>query len=282
MGYLEAMWLGFVQGLTEFLPVSSSGHLVVFQRFFQHDPSDPAMILFDLAVHLGTVVAVVIYYRESIQKYFSHLFGSVHYFNHPLEACQKSISVRITIMALVSTFATGVFYVIFHDMVKEGFGSMSSVGVCWLITATLLLVTDRRKHVKGSLRDFGLTAALIIGLAQGIALFPGVSRSGSTICVAVLFGLRRRWAGEFSFLIGVPAILGASLIEGIKFFSESRESLDWGPIVAGSLVSCVVGLAALSLLIWAVRRAKLKVFAIYCYVLGIATLAVVYWPQSGV
>lgn len=276
MSYWEAIILGIIQGLTEFLPVSSSGHLVVLQRFFRHDPSDPAMILFDLAVHLGTVVAVVIYYRRSIGKYISHLRASLSGMGRPLELYQKSISVHVTVLALVATFSTGVVFVLFHDAIKGGFASSASVGVCWLITATLLWVTDRRKQAKRSLRDFGLLMALVIGLAQGLALFPGVSRSGSTICVAVLFGLRRSWAGEFSFLIGVPAILGATLIEGIKFFTSDQGPLDWGPMVVGSVVSGLVGLAALALLIWAVRRAKLKVFSIYCFVIGLATLAVVW------
>jgi undecaprenyl-diphosphatase len=282
MSYWEAILLGIIQGLTEFLPVSSSGHLVVLQRFFNHDPSDPVMILFDLAVHLGTVIAVLIYYRDSLQKYFSHLYTSSREILHPLDLYQESISVRVTVLALAATFSTGLFYVFFHDAVEEGFASSASVGICWLVTATLLLVTDRRKDAKGSLKNFGLLMALTIGLAQGFALFPGISRSGSTICVAVLFGLRRRWAGEFSFLIGVPAILGATLIKGIKFFTQEHGPLNWGPMLVGGLVSGLVGLAALALLIWALKRAKLKVFAIYCYLVGTITLLVVYWPQEGV
>ena len=279
MGYIEAIILGIIQGLTEFLPVSSSGHLVVLQQLLGHDPSE--QILFDLAVHLGTVVAVVIYYRRSIGKYVSHLRASSSGMGRPLDLYQRSISIRVTVLALAATFSTGVFSVLFYDVVKGGFASSASVGVCWLITATVLWITDRRKHAKGSLRDFSMLMALAIGLAQGLALFPGISRSGSTICVAVLFGLRRRWAGEFSFLIGVPAILGATLIEGIKFFAQDQGQLDWGPMIVGSSVSCLVGLAALALLIWAVKRAKLKVFSVYCFIIGFATLVVVNWPGNG-
>ena len=118
MGYLEAILLGIVQGLTEFLPVSSSGHLVMLQRFLGHDPSDPAMILFDLVVHLGTVVAVVIYYRDSIGKYVSHLRTSSRGLTHPLDLYQKSISVRVTVLALAATVSTGIFVVLFLKYLK--------------------------------------------------------------------------------------------------------------------------------------------------------------------
>lgn len=275
MSYWHAIILGIIQGLTEFLPVSSSGHLVVLQKLLNYESETPAMILFDLVVHVGTVIAILIYYRRSIRNYFSHLFGHAGGITHPLQWYQTTISARVTVLAILATIITFAFYVIFHDAIKGGFGSTASVGICWLITAVLLVVTDRRRQAKNSLRDFGLLMALIIGLAQGMAMFPGISRSGSTICVAVLFGLRRRWAGEFSFLIGAPAILGATLIEGMKFFAEDQGTLAWGPTIVGGIVSCLVGLAALALLIWAVRRAKLKVFALYCAIIGITTLVLV-------
>lgn len=275
--YLKAILLGIIQGLTEFLPVSSSGHLVMLQHIMKIDPQSQAMILFDLAVHLGTVGAILIYYRHSIRKYFVHLYGSVSMLNRPLVAYRKSASIRFTVLAGCAIFTTGVFYVLFGDFVEQGFGEAWIVAVCWIITATILLVTDRRHQCRRGLRDFGVVCAVVVGLAQGFALFPGISRSGSTICAALLLGLHRRWAGEFSFLIGVPAILGATLIEGIKFFSSEHVAFQWGPTLVGAAVSGVVGLGALSLLIWAVRKARLKYFAIYCYVIAAITLGVVFF-----
>ncbi|MBN1437326.1 MAG: undecaprenyl-diphosphate phosphatase [Sedimentisphaerales bacterium] len=274
MSYLEAILLGIVQGLTEFLPVSSSGHLVILQHWFKHNPDDPAMILFDLALHLGTVVAILFYYRHSIKKYFQHLFTSLADLNHPGKLYHQSASIRFTLLAGIAIVVTGLFYALFKDIVEKGFEKAWIVAVCWLITAAVLLLTDQRKHARRSLRQFGIIAAVLVGLAQGAALFPGISRSGSTICVAVLLGLHRRWAGEFSFLIGVPAILGAALLKGKEFFELDHSALDWGPLLAGSVISAVVGLAALSLLIWALRRAKLKYFAAYCAVIAVVTLIV--------
>jgi undecaprenyl-diphosphatase len=280
MSYLEAVLLGIVQGLTEFLPVSSSGHLVILQHFFELNPESPEMILFDLAVHLGTVVAILVYYRQSIKKYLSHLGGSLKDLNHPILSYERSASVRFTVLAGGAIFGTGVFYVLFKDIVEQGFVKPWIVSVCWVVTGCVLLATDYRHKCRRSLRQFGIMAAILVGLAQGVALFPGISRSGSTICVAILLGLHRRWAGEFSFLIGVPAIVGALLIKGIGFFNNISDPLGWGPILLGSVVSAVVGFAALSLLIWTLRKARLKYFAIYCYLIAVISLIVFYGLNS--
>lgn len=277
LSYVQALLLGIVQGLTEFLPVSSSGHLVVLQGLFNLDPQSETMIVFDLAVHLATLGAILVYYRRSLEKYLPHLLHSVKGINHPLQVYHQSASVRFTILAITATFATGVVYAVFSDIIKQGFGKPTVVACCWIATATLLMITDRRKHTRRSLRQFGLMAALLVGLAQGAALLPGISRSGSTICVAVLLGLHRRWAGEFSFLIGAVAISGASLIEGIKFFSSTHPPVAWGPLAVGAAASFLVGWAALGLLIWALRRARLKFFAVYCYLIAAITLVLVIW-----
>ncbi len=282
MGYLEAILLGIIQGLTEFLPVSSSGHLVAFQKWLKHDPGDPSNILFALAVHLGTVVAILFYYRNSVKNYVLDLRKSLSGLNQPVELYKKSVSIRFTILAMVATFGTGIVYVFLKDTIKEGFNSITTVAICWFVTATVLLITDKKGRTKGSLRNFTIVTALLIGLAQGLAMFPGISRSGSTICVAVLLGLRRRWAGEFSFLIGSIAISGASLLEGMDYFNhpQPQEAIQWGPFIVGAIVSAIVGFLALALLIWAVKKAKLKIFAIYCYLIAIVTLIVVYLPKS--
>ena len=269
---IEALILGIVQGVTEFLPVSSSGHLVVLEQFFEHASASPEMILFDLAVHVGTAAAVLIYYRHSIGRYFAHLKSSLISGHRPAELYRRSPSVRISVLAILSIGVTGIVYALGHNWIEKGFESSTRVAVCWLITATLLIITDQRRHSGKGLRRFGMTAALVVGLAQGMALFPGISRSGATICAAVLLGLHRRWAAQFSFLIGVPAILAAALIKGLQAFQPGQAPIDWGTVIIGTIVSGVVGLAALGLLIWAVQRAKLKYFAIYLYLVGIVAL----------
>lgn len=279
MSYLEAVVMGIVQGLTEFLPVSSSGHLVMVQFLTGHEPKE--YLLFDLLLHLGTVGAIIIYFRDSLRKYAGHLRRSLALVRRdPLGSYRQSASVRFTVLAVTATFATFVFYVLLKDWVESGFEQPIVVAICWLVTGTLLLVTDARRQARRGLRQFGIVAALAIGLAQGFALFPGISRSGATICAAVLIGLHRRWAGEFSFLIGSVAIILATILKGMELFNTGGETFRantaamLGPMFAGTLVSMAVGVAALALLFWALRRAHLRYFAFYCYLLSIASLVI--------
>lgn len=285
MSYLQALILGIIQGLTEFLPVSSSGHLVVLQRIMRLPSESAGMILFDLAVHLGTVAAILVYFRRPLGRYVRHLLASMGLLRRsPVEAFRRSASVRFTALAIMATAATGVFYVLFKDMIEEGFGRPEMVAGCWLLTAGLLFVTDRKHKHWRSIKQIGFTTAVVIGLAQGFALFPGISRSGSTICAAVLMGMHRRWAGQFSFLIGVPAIVIAAVIKILKFDASGEQLLPWGVTLVGTAVSAVTGFAALALLIWALKHARLKIFAIYCAVIALATWAAValeIMPKAG-
>jgi undecaprenyl-diphosphatase len=139
----------------------------------------------------------------------------------------------------------------------------------WIITGTLLLITDWRKKTRLGLRRFGILAAILVGFAQAAAIMPGISRSGATICVAILIGLRRRWAVEFSFLIAIPAILGATVVQLARDFGEiGSATLAVSSVLAGSATAALVGILALRLLIKASRTANLKFFAFYCYILA--------------
>jgi len=148
-------------------------------------------------------------------------------------------------------------------------GRLAVVAVMWLISGTFLLITDLRKKARLGLRQFGVLAAIIVGLAQTVAILPGISRSGATICAAILIGLRRRWAVEFSFLIAIPAILGATAVESIKNFAEiSSGGLPIGVAAAGAVAAALTGILALKLLMKTARAANLKYFAFYCYLLA--------------
>ncbi len=266
--YIKAIIMGILQGLTEFLPVSSSGHLVMIQHFWKFNPESPELILFDLAVHVGTVASILFYYRRSFARFTGGLIRDVGDFNR----LQIGIPWRFAILALAATFSTGVIYVISKKTIEDAFENHNFVSILWLVTAGLLLLTDRKYKTTRRVRQFTIGCALIVGVAQGFAILPGISRSGSTICVCLLLGLHRRWAGEFSFLIGVIAILGAALIKGMEFMALENTSMPWGPVVAGAIVSAITGFMALSLLIWAVRKAKLKIFAIYLVIASVVSL----------
>lgn len=270
---LEAAVLGVVQGLTEFLPVSSSGHLVLFETFFDFDPEKPEMLLFDLAVHVGTVAAIFVVFRKSIAAFFKSLFGSGKYGIGPVEIYKKSPSAHLLVLAIFATFVTGVCGLCFERYFASARGSLGTVALMWVISGTLLMITDWRRKTRLGLRQFGLWHAVVVGLAQAAAIMPGISRSGATICAAILLGLRRRWAVEFSFLIAIPAILGAAAIKLVRDFGEiSSGSLSLGSLVTGSVIAALVGILALKLLIKASRSANLKFFAFYCYLLACLVL----------
>jgi undecaprenyl-diphosphatase len=273
LGVIEAVILGIVQGLTEFLPVSSSGHLVLFENLFKFNPETPAMLLFDLCVHVGTVAAIFVVFRKSISNFVKNLLASGKYGKNPIEIYRRSPSVHILVLAVLVTGVTGVLGILLEKYFSAARGNLKVVALMWLITGTLLLITDFRKKTQLGLRQFGVWAAIIVGLAQSAAIMPGISRSGATICAAILIGLHRRWAVEFSFLIAIPAILGATLIESIKNFDEiSAGGLPILSVLIGSVAAAVTGILALKLLIKTSRKANLKYFAFYCYLLGIFVL----------
>jgi len=266
---LHAVILGVIQGATEFLPVSSSGHLVLFENIFNFDPETPAMLLFDLCVHVGTVAAIFIVFRKSISDFVKNLLTSGKYGKSPIEIYRRSPSVHILVLAILVTTLTGVLGLSLEKYFSAARGNLKVVAFMWFITGTLLLITDRRKKTRLGLRQFGVLAAIIVALAQSAAIMPGISRSGATICAAILVGLHRRWAVEFSFFIAIPAILGAALIQTIRDFAEiSSGSLPLIPVLAGSVAAAVTGIMALKLLIKTSRSANLKYFALYCYLLG--------------
>jgi undecaprenyl-diphosphatase len=273
LGVFHAVMLGIIQGATEFLPVSSSGHLVLFENIFQFDPEASEMLMFDLCVHVGTLAAIFIVFRESMFNFVKNLLASKKYGKTPIEIYKRSPSVHILVLAILVTGITGVVGVLLMKLFEEARGSLTVVAMMWFITGTLLIITDLHRKNRKGLRQFGILAAIVVALAQSAAIMPGISRSGATICAAILVGLHRKWAVEFSFLIAIPAILGAALITLIKDYSEIQAStLSLYSVLAGIIAAAVVGVFALKLLIKASRGTKLKYFAYYCYALAFIVL----------
>jgi undecaprenyl-diphosphatase len=269
LNIVSATVLGAVQGLTEFLPVSSSGHLVLFENFFYFNPERPEMLLFDLTIHTGTVIAIFIVFRKSIAAFAKNLLVFKKYGSTPIMIYKRSPSVHLLMLAIVTTFVTSVLGLLLKHYFESARGNLILVAVMWLINATLLLITDLRGKTRLGLRKFGLVAAVIVGLAQTAAIMPGISRSGATICAAILIGLHRRWAVEFSFLVAIPAILGATLVELVQNFDKiNSAALPLSAILVGPVVAATVGVIALKFLIKLTRKASLKFFAFYCYILA--------------
>jgi len=268
--YVQALVLGVVQGLTEFLPISSSAHLALAQGLFKLDPRSEAMLLFDVVAHVGTVVAVLIVFARPTASFLSRLVRETNG-----NWTQKRYAWRVAILAMIASVPTAVFGLGFQDQLETAFGRPVWIGVCLILTGLLLGLTKSVPRGKRGWARFAWWQALVVGIAQGTAIFPGISRSGATICVAVLLGLRRRWAAQFSFLIAVPAILGATFIklrDAADVPSGVAGTIPWAPIALGSVVAFFVGIFALRMLLGAVRLGTLHLFAPYCFVLGLLAI----------
>lgn len=266
---LWAMALGTVQGLTEFLPVSSDGHLVLLQKIFGFNTEKPEMLVFDLSVHIGTLVSIFIVFRESIMALIGNCLKAIKNCQNPIELYKKNLAFKLFFLAGVTVFVTGVLGMIFKDYFESTRGNMPMLAACWVVNGIMLMITDMRKETRMGLRQLGITAAIIIGIAQAAAILPSISRSGATICAAILLGLHRKWAVEFSFLVAIPTILAATAVELLGNLDVIRSSaLPMAALIIGPITAAIVGIAALKILIKASRKANLKYFAFYCFALA--------------
>jgi undecaprenyl-diphosphatase len=273
VSYLSAMLLGALQGLTEFLPISSSGHLALVQRWIELDAESPPMLLFDVCVHVGTVIAVcIVFFRPGIQLLSRLSRELASSWTRPRYAW------RIVWLTVVASVPTAVIGLAFKKEFEAAFGNAGLIGTCLLVTGGLLSVLFFLDRGRRGWKQFHWWEALLVGIAQGLAILPGISRSGATICMASYCGWRRKWAAQFSFLIAMPAILGGTLIkmkDTLELPGDALSEIPWGPIAAGTIVSTIVGVFALVLLLSVVRRAKLYYFAPYCWLIGMIVLMTV-------
>jgi len=263
----ESIVLGVLQGLTEFLPVSSSGHLVLMQAFMG---IGGPVIFFDVLLHVGTLAAVLLVFRKEIAEIIRESAAAV------TGSQKKPVSelphARFMLMIILGSVPAGVIGILFEDVFEELFSSPLSVGFFLLVTGALLF---RTRSLGEGVKTVGMitpSAALLIGLAQAMAITPGISRSGATIAVALFLGLERETAVKFSFLLSVPAIAGAMFL---KSFSVQEISIAAANYTAGFISAFVVGLAALIWLIRLVKKGKLDYFAYYCW--GVGVLVIVYY-----
>jgi len=262
--------LGIIQGLTEFLPVSSSGHLVLLQNLF--GITEPEL-LFDISLHVGSLMAIfIVFYQEirNILQALLHLPALIKSSGNFKSLFADNEEIRISALILVGSIPTAILGILFHKIVDQIFGSVWIVGVMLLVTGTLLWFTrqmsvEGRPLIKVSIRD-----VLIIGLMQGIAIMPGISRSGSTISIALFLGINREIAGRYSFLLSIPAILGAMIL-GLDS-TIIQTNIPVKIILLGTLTAGIVGYIALKILLRLVKQGRLYYFAPYCWLLGAATL----------
>lgn len=273
MTILEGILQGIIQGVTEFLPISSDGHLTLFQHFF--GLSGEGSMFFTVLLHAGTLLAVfAAYWREILTiigqflvMLWGMLRGTFHYKTDANEPQREGVMILVTLLPLLG------FY-----FVKDLFAGLAEdsdiivEGVCFLFTGTMLLMADRCVRGSKTAKQMTVRDALIIGVFQGVAALPGVSRSGSTIAAGLLLGYSGEFMARFSFIMGVPAVLGANLVEAYDAIAAGAV-VEWTPLLVGIAVSAAVGFAAVWAVRWLVNRNKFAIFAYYTMALGALTLA---------
>jgi undecaprenyl-diphosphatase len=270
--WLQALILGVIQGLTEFLPVSSSGHLVLFQEllgsnFFAAGEEE----LFAVVLHLGTLLPILWFYRRDIGQSIAAL--------RPDESLRELGAARwlqadsnrwLSVLVVVGTVPTGIMGITLHDRFTELFASPTKVLLALLVTGALLLATRFVPAERSGTASLALWSALLIGVVQGCAITPGISRSGSTIAVALFIGIARADAARFSFLLSVPAILGAMVLQAKD--GLPLDSIAWAPLAIGFVAAVIVGYFSLVLLVAIVNKGRLHQFTWYLWPAAIGGL----------
>lgn len=262
MNWFEALWMGLIQGLTEYLPVSSSGHLTIASALFGIQGEEN--LAFTIAVHVATVLSTLVILWKEIAWIFKGLFRF-----------ENNAETRYVANIVVSMIPVGIVGVFFKDKVEEIFGAgIAVVGAMLLVTALLLTFSYYAKpRIK---EDISLKDAFIIGLSQAVAVLPGLSRSGTTIATGLLLGNNKAKLAQFSFLMVIPPILGEALLDTVKMVKHGTAAvmgdISLGVLAVGFVAAFISGCIACKWMISIVKRGKLIYFAIYCAVVGIATL----------
>lgn len=283
MGIFEAILLGIIQGLTEFLPVSSSGHLAIFQKIFG---MNEVRIAFDVFLHLGTLIAVFIIYRKDIIRLIIDGVGiladsctNIYRFfrtiikHEQVEYIQviRTSYRKFTLLVIVSTIPTGIIGFFGKNVVSSALDTLIIPGICLLITAVLLFISDQLPDGDKTPKNTGYLNSIFIGICQGIATLPGLSRSGTTIAAGLLCGLKRDFAVKYSFIMSIPAILGATILE-IPDMGEDIATIGAGVYMAGMIVAAIVGYICIKAMLLVVKNKKFKYFSYYCAIMGIVAV----------
>ncbi len=268
MTWWEAILLGLIQGLTEFLPVSSSGHLVLVQHLLGLASDD---VTFEVFVHFGTVLSIIHVYRRRLGELIRNGWAGVANPSKVAQNYRENADFRFVIFILITMIPTFIIYLIFKDSLKAAFGDPRQTLMMLLVTGVLLLLTKIRRNPDGPLTPL---KSLLIGAAQGAALIPGISRSGATICTALYQNVTPERAANFSFLMSLPVIIGATAISAIKMF-QTGVGPDLWIVLLATIVAYGSGIIAIKIVLDFVRRGNLEYFAYYCFAVGILGLILI-------
>ena len=272
MTFFEAILLGILQGLTEFLPVSSSGHLVLAQQFL--GLKEP-LVFFDVMLHVGTLAAVLVAYRDAIKRLVVgglSTFGDRQFWQQPKRTLNSSAELKFIGLILLGSIPTGLIAVLFKTELESFFDEVRLVSMMLILTGVILqLPRLRREKADNAVGQLKTWHTPLIGIAQGCAITPGLSRSGTTISLALFLGIPAKTAAEYSFLLSIPAILGAVVL---KIRDVGDTSVPLHIMGTGMLASFIVGYIALRFLLVMLNRGKFSVFSYYCIALGLTSLLI--------
>ena len=270
MTILQSLFLGLVQGIAEFLPISSSGHLSVFQNLFGLETGESQM-LFDVLLHLGTLVSVCAVYWDDIVHMFWEVLALAG--AGPMGGQRQAHYPGARLFLLIVAATLPLFLILpVNDMLEGLYYNSIFIGVMLILTGCMLYISDKMAQGKKTERNMSFLDALLIGVCQCVATVPGLSRSGTTITAGLATGLRRDFAVKFSFLMSLPAVLGANILSFVK---AAREGIDWHSMPAyliGTAVAMLTGIGAITLLKRISQSGKFGSFAYYCWVVGVLSI----------
>jgi undecaprenyl-diphosphatase len=262
MEVIDAIFLGIVQGLTEFLPVSSSGHLEIAKAMLGDQSVPEESLMVTVVLHFATALSTIVVFRKDVAEILGGLFSM-----------QWNEETKFSLKIIISMIPAVFVGLMFEEELESLFGgSLTFVGFMLLITSLLLWLADKAKHTG---KPVSYKDSIVIGIAQAIAILPGISRSGATISTSVLLGNDKGKAARFSFLMVVPLILG-KIAKDLLSGDLANTSIDFVPLTAGFIAAFIAGFAACTWMISLVRKSKLSYFAIYCFVVGIIAITYEY------
>ena len=266
---LSAIILGAVQGISEFLPISSSGHLVLVPALLGIETG----LAFDTILHIGTLVAIFTFFWKDIINMIKGFILSIIDLTEGVDIFKRELyrvpEKRFAWLIIVGTIPTGIMGILLKDAIETIFRGTLFVGIFLLVTAAVLYYSERHSSGQITQKDMSFKQALIVGICQGLAVFPGISRSGSTIASGLCLGLNREYAARYSFLLSIPAVIGAGLIQ-IKDIATLDASVS--VLLAGFISSVIFGYLSIKLLMKMIKGWSLDIFAYYCTIIGIITI----------
>lgn len=269
MSFIQAIILGIFQGVAEFLPISSSGHLAILQTLFGIKEGN---LFFTEMLHFGTLISIVIVYFSDIYMMIIEFFKLIFSIIKGKKIIKLSKHQKLALLIIVGSIPTAIIGLLFEDFFESLYTSILPIGIAFLVTGSLLWLAEKKAFQNKNIKGMSFFDSLIIGTFQGVAIIPGISRSGSTIVAGLFRGLNKPLATEYSFLLALPATFGAGLLGIIKVLKSNSEILIDLPLLLGVILSTIVGVLSIKLLVKLLNKNKLHYFSYYLWIIGIITI----------